>query len=582
MVAARDERERDGRGSRGRVRPIERHLDAAAPGRGHLRQTRARREGRCRGCRRRPQDGGDHDGAQHGRTPAVSHVLPPSRGSVDVRERRTSVRFQPTNLSRPSTQCKSGRRASSPSGRRVGQVAADVADVDAARHLARAVGDVEVDARDEAGARARAERDVRAEVEARAVVGDDVVLGVAGAGELGDVRRARSARAEAAAWPSEVPKPDGSAYSAAEAVERSSASRISAGRRYGLSAADSNADAREDEVLEVARRRRSTASSTDFGGRRRPRRPRRRASARPPASPSAALRRGDRLAVALGRLARAPRPGAAGPRGARGRPRARRAAPRARPATRRTARRRRPGRGLARPPARRSARRSSARAARASASRDLALRRVARARLLVALASASSRRRRASSTWRRRSSARCCSRSSLPLARLDVARLALGVAQAREQRRVGRARAAVEELLPRAEDLDDRRRGAAMSSRLQPVAARSAARPSSSDPAVEVAEVVGLLDEQRDLAQARVGERAAGAPRAGGAPRASAAAVGRRAGAVGVAVRRPPSAGPCAASACPRSRRGRRRRATSRGSRRETTFETPSSPIDTP
>ena len=53
------------------------------------------------------------------------------------------------------------------SGRRVGQVPADVADVEPARHVAVAVGDVEVDAGDEARAGARAEREVRAEVERR-------------------------------------------------------------------------------------------------------------------------------------------------------------------------------------------------------------------------------------------------------------------------------------------------------------------------------------------------------------------------------------------------------------------------------
>src|SRR3954454_13810369 len=71
--------------------------------------------------------------------------------------------------------------------RRVRQVAADVADVQAARDVARAVGDMQVDPGDEAGARAGADRDVRAEVEARAVVDGRVAVGVAVAGELGDV-----------------------------------------------------------------------------------------------------------------------------------------------------------------------------------------------------------------------------------------------------------------------------------------------------------------------------------------------------------------------------------------------------------
>ena len=56
-----------------------------------------------------------------------------------------------------------GRRDHSARGR-VRQVAADVADVEAARDVAGAVGDVEVDPGDEARARPRADRDVRAEV----------------------------------------------------------------------------------------------------------------------------------------------------------------------------------------------------------------------------------------------------------------------------------------------------------------------------------------------------------------------------------------------------------------------------------
>ena len=79
-------------------------------------------------------------------------------------------------------------RARQPSRRRgVGQVAPDVADVEPARDLARAVGDVQVDARDEPGARARADRDVRAELEALAVVGDAVGVRLAAARQLGDV-----------------------------------------------------------------------------------------------------------------------------------------------------------------------------------------------------------------------------------------------------------------------------------------------------------------------------------------------------------------------------------------------------------
>ena len=80
-IAARDERERDRRGARRRVRPIERDVDAAAQRRGHALHPRARRERRRCGRRRRPDDRGHHDGEQHGRTAAMPHVLPPSRGS---------------------------------------------------------------------------------------------------------------------------------------------------------------------------------------------------------------------------------------------------------------------------------------------------------------------------------------------------------------------------------------------------------------------------------------------------------------------------------------------------------------------
>ena len=62
-----------------------------------------------------------------------------------------------------------------------------MADVEPARHLARPVGDVQVDARDEAGARARADGDVRAELEALAVVGHRVGVRLAAARQLGDV-----------------------------------------------------------------------------------------------------------------------------------------------------------------------------------------------------------------------------------------------------------------------------------------------------------------------------------------------------------------------------------------------------------
>src|SRR4051795_1291853 len=72
------------------------------------------------------------------------------------------------------------------SGGGVRQVSADVADVEAAGYAAGAVGDVEVDAGDEAGARARADRDVRAEAEGVAVVGDVVGVRPAVACQLGD------------------------------------------------------------------------------------------------------------------------------------------------------------------------------------------------------------------------------------------------------------------------------------------------------------------------------------------------------------------------------------------------------------
>ena len=107
-------------------------------------------------------------------------------------------------------------------------------------------------------------------------------------------------------------------------------------------------------------------------------------------------------------------------------------------------------------------------------------------------------------------------------------------------------------------------------------------------------EVVGLLDEQRDLAQARVGLRPAGTGRAscGGAgacrrepaPDCAGASAADAVGGRGAspfcsrfarrwlffATRRPPLYAASASAAA------------SRGRRRETTFETPSSPMDTP
>src|SRR5438105_13783060 len=74
------------------------------------------------------------------------------------------------------------------SGRGIRKMAPDVPDVEAAGHAARAVGNVEVDAGDEAGARAGADGDVGAELERVAVVGDGVGVRPAVAGQLGDAR----------------------------------------------------------------------------------------------------------------------------------------------------------------------------------------------------------------------------------------------------------------------------------------------------------------------------------------------------------------------------------------------------------
>src|SRR4051794_31682707 len=79
------------------------------------------------------------------------------------------------------------RAAVASARRRVRQVAADVTDVDAARDGAGAVGDVEVDPRDEAGTRAGADRDVRAELDALAVDRGRVRVRVAAARDLADV-----------------------------------------------------------------------------------------------------------------------------------------------------------------------------------------------------------------------------------------------------------------------------------------------------------------------------------------------------------------------------------------------------------
>src|SRR3954469_3234743 len=164
------------------------------------------------------------------------------------------------------------------------------------------------------------------------------------------------------------------------------------------------------------------------------------------------------------------------------------------------------------------------------------------------------------------------------LPRLHVALPAVGVAHLREQRRV-RHLGGRQEALPRAEHLDhDVRVGPVLG--LQPVL-RAGRLADEDDPAVEVREVVGLLDEERDLAQARVRLRPPRTARRGGtaAGRARRRAVAGRRVAVllalpaPLALLRPPPFAAYAASAPAGASRGRRR---------ETTFETPSSPIDTP
>jgi hypothetical protein len=197
------------------------------------------------------------------------------------------------------------------------------------------------------------------------------------------------------------------------------------------------------------------------------------------------------------------------------------------------------------------------------------------------------------------------------LAGVHVASPALGLAQPREQRRVGHLGGG-EEAVPGAEDLDDDVRGAASPRSSAVLRARRLS--DEDDPAVEVREVVGLLDEERDLAQARVGlgaarpARAAGAALGGGERRPPRPARPTRRRRVAVPRPRPRRApGPPPADRRGVVRRGRAAvllalraslallrhggppvyaastsAAASRGRRRETTFETPSSPIDTP
>ena len=168
---------------------------------------------------------------------------------------------------------------------------------------------------------------------------------------------------------------------------------------------------------------------------------------------------------------------------------------------------------------RRSASRASALAARDSARVTSASRRDRAAGLLVALGLG----RLAPAARRLGLAAEVLDAAQLALQRalagVHVAGAALGLAQPREQRRVGHLGGG-EEAVPRAEDLDDDV-GMRPVLGLQPVL-RARRLADEDDPAVEVREVVGLLDEERDLAQPRVGlgaarpARAAGAALAGG------------------------------------------------------------------
>jgi hypothetical protein len=95
----------------------------------------------------------------------------------------------------------------------------------------------------------------------------------------------------------------------------------------------------------------------------------------------------------------------------------------------------------------------------------------------------------------------------LLLARGQRPALVLGLAQPREQRRA-RDLGVLEELLPRPEDVDDVV-GVRPFLAAQPVlGARHLA--GQDDPAVQRVQVVGLLDQERDLAQARVGTQRRG------------------------------------------------------------------------
>ena len=374
---------------------------------------------------------------------------------------------------------------------------------------------------------------------------------------------------------------------------------MSAGRRNGLSAADSNAE-RVNVRCSKRSAARSTASRTVAGGSASS--PASSSSGRPPASARAVLRRAiawrSRSAPSRcsstwrRRSSRCARTASSSPSSA---------SCAVEPVVGRLA-----GRGLGRRLLRLLAALGEPRLGVGGAglgARDLGLEADRAARLLVALGLG----RLAPAARRLGLAAQVLDPAQLALqcalAGVHVAGAALGLAQPREQRRVGHLGRG-EEAVPRAEDLDDDV-GVRPVLGLQPVL-RARRLADEDDPAVEVREVVGLLDEQRDLAQPRVGLRASRPAALGlgaGGDVGRSGAVGRRAGPSDAPAA--PDDAPAPASEAPPpgdppfcSRRARlwlffatgpsavyaasASAAASRGSRRETTFETPSSPIDTP
>ena len=393
-----------------------------------------------------------------------------------------------------------------------------MADVEAAGDLAGAVGDVEVDPGDEAGARPGADRDVRAEVDAPAVDRRRVGVRVAAAGDLADVLaplepEVLGGRGQRRPEPGRVREELGQAVQAPQRVED-----VGRAAERAVLAADARASGVKRSARASAAAR-STASRTLPGA----------ASS----AAGAASASGRRPSASAAERRAIVRPACAA--SSRSSSTARSSSSRwARTASSSSSQRRVGGEPLVRGVgARRRARARPAGGARPGAPRrgrarlgalELAGQALGAGRGLLALGLGRLAAAAGGLGLAARSSTRASSRSARS-SRAPAARAASSAVRSRASRRdSGTWRA--EELLPAPEDVDD-------VVGVRPVlAAQPVLRPrdlaGEHDPAVEVAEVVGLLDEQLGLVQAPVGGQRGRARRPGDVAPVAVGAPGRR------------------------------------------------------